>query len=174
MPWTLHCDIINKIKTDPLLKNCPLYLVGDYNWDLIKYSSCDMISDYADSMSSFGLLPLITKPTRISKSNNSTTATLLDHVFSSSNTVQFGGILLSDLSDHFPVFIIDETRSSRSKTDDIYRSDTSAKNIDNLCSYLKNVSWSPVLNDSIPASATDTFFKTLENATDVCFPPKSG
>ena len=48
-------------------------------------------------------LPMITKPTRITKS----TATLIDSIFSNDNkNSYFNGILYSDLSDHLPVFSI--------------------------------------------------------------------
>ena len=52
----LHNEIICNIKNNPLHKKCPIFIVGDFNLDLIKYSQCEVVSNYADNMSSFGLL----------------------------------------------------------------------------------------------------------------------
>ena len=167
-----HCSIINQIKNDQKLKNCKIFITGDYNLDLIKYNSDPNVSNYVDSLSSLGLLPYIVRPTRICTTAVGTSASLLDHVFSSSHTVKFGGIILNDMSDHFPVFVIDELKCAKTRNADHYKSDTSDENINQLCSYLKNVDWSQVLNDPNHVSATDSFFKILEEATDFCFPPK--
>ena len=54
-------------------------------------------------MYSFGLYPLITKPSRITD----ITATLIDNIFM--NELQFqvnSGLLITDISDHVPVFAI--------------------------------------------------------------------
>ena len=169
----LHNKIICNIKNNPLHKKCPIFLVGDFNLDLIKYSQCEVVSNYANNMSSFGLLPVIVRPTRFSNVTGCNAATLIDHVFSSSKSAKFGGILLSDISDHYPVFVIDYLKCVGSKCEEIIKCDTSSKNIDNLCSYLKNVSWSPILDDSDPISATEGFFKIVEDATNTCFPPKT-
>ena len=61
-------------------------------------------------MFSSGLLPVITRPTRI----HQTSATLIDHIFES-NTVNryIAGILISSLSDHFPTFYIEECNTTK-------------------------------------------------------------
>ena len=49
-------------------------------------------------------IPVIKEPTRITKTN----ATLIDHVLTSDfvNTNSSTGIVKSDISDHFPIFLI--------------------------------------------------------------------
>ena len=56
---------------------------------------------------SFNLLPLITKPTRITENK----ANLIDNIFT--NTIQgekYTGLIYSDISDNFPVFSIASER----------------------------------------------------------------
>ena len=52
-------------------------------------------------MNSLYLVPLITKPTRVTSS----TATLIDNIFTNVPNV-ISGVITSDLSDHFPVFAV--------------------------------------------------------------------
>ena len=80
-------------------KTC--FIMGDFNLDILQYNQCNMIQNDLDTFFSMGFSPTINKPTRVS----STSATIIDNIFTNSmdhNSVS--GILLSDLSDHYPVF----------------------------------------------------------------------
>lgn len=59
--------------------------------------------DFMDFMYSLGLYPTILKPSRIATGS----ATLIDNIFSNKigNTIA-SGLLIKDISDHLPVFII--------------------------------------------------------------------
>ena len=77
--------------------------MGDFNIDLLKFGTHTKTNDFIDSIVSEGLLPHITRPTRIG--NNS--ATLIDHIYSNDCTRRTGsGIILTDISDHFGIFHI--------------------------------------------------------------------
>ena len=52
--------------------------MGDFNIDLLNYTTDNKVSEFLDKMCSSSLLPLITHPTRISK----TSQTLIDNIFS--------------------------------------------------------------------------------------------
>jgi len=85
------------------MQNKIVYLCGDYNIDLLKCDMHDDSNDFIDMLYSKGLYPLITKPTRISTS----TSTLIDNIFTSEMlTATHSGIVLKDISDHLPVFVI--------------------------------------------------------------------
>ena len=86
--------------------NKPCYIMGDFNIDLLKYNYCNFSTEFFNQFSSSGYTPLISKPTRIAKS----TATLIDNIFTNnlSKTEHLNGILLNDISDHFPIFTITE------------------------------------------------------------------
>jgi len=53
-----------------------IYILGDFNIDLLKYSKHLLSEEYLDMLYSNNLLPLITKPTRLTHC----TSTLIDHI----------------------------------------------------------------------------------------------
>ena len=88
-------------KVDKENKTC--ILMGDFNIDLIKYESSDHVNRFLYQMYSSHFYPLINRPTRITANS----ATLIDNIFI--NNIHLDcvrGILISDLSDHLPVFQI--------------------------------------------------------------------
>ena len=77
------------------------YLLGDINLDLLKYSKCEKVTNFVDLLFSLGLLQIITKPTRCTQNS----ATLIDLVITNAIHSDLNStILVSHLSDHFPVF----------------------------------------------------------------------
>ena len=78
-------------------------IVGDFNLDLLKMNTRQKYTEYLDVMLCNGFYPKITLPTRLTER----TATLIDQIYcklSSSKKICSSGIILSDMSDHFPVF----------------------------------------------------------------------
>jgi formyltetrahydrofolate synthetase len=60
------------------------------------------VNQFINNMMSFGLLPTVTVPTRIT----ARTATLLDNVFTNcTNDDYYTRVIYDDISDHLPVFI---------------------------------------------------------------------
>ena len=77
-----------------------LYLVGDFNQDLIKYDSDSHSQNLVDLTSSHGLVQLVSRPTWITDSS----ATLIDHVYTNNvDNVISCNILTLDLSDHLAI-----------------------------------------------------------------------
>ena len=88
---------------DSLLKrlskeNKQIYLLGDYNLDLLKVNSNKVLS-IMNIISLYGFYVQINIPTRISK----TSATLIDNILANTNELQ-SGVLYSSITDHLPVF----------------------------------------------------------------------
>ena len=83
------------------------YLMGDYDINLLNVELHGPTSDFNDIMYSNGCIPLITRPTRVTES----TATLINIIFTNRLNSPHGGtiqgILLTDISDHYPIFHID-------------------------------------------------------------------
>ena len=114
----IHYSILNQIKNTPHLRKAKIFLVGDFNLDLIQGGSNSNIGDYIDTMFNFGLFPCVTKPTRFDNKIARTAASptsLLDHIFCSSFSPKFAGILIDDLSDHLLVVFIDQLKTPRYK-----------------------------------------------------------
>ena len=99
------------------IKQKDFVLMGDFNIDLLNYSTDSKVAEFLDKMYSCSLLPLITHPTRISK----TSQTLIDNIFSTivldkSKT----GNITTVISDHFCQFIslplAENTDNNKNKT----------------------------------------------------------
>ena len=77
-------------------------LTGDFNLNLLKYDDDPIVRMFLNVLYSFSLFPVISKPTRITD----TSASLLDNIFVKTPINYTAGSLISDLSDHFPVFCV--------------------------------------------------------------------
>ena len=79
-----------------------IFLLGDFDIDLLKYELSDSINNFIDTLSSNFLLPHILLPTRISK-----TSTLIDNIFSNSTSLEEieSGDVTSTFSDHLTQLI---------------------------------------------------------------------
>ena len=85
-------------------ENSTVYIMGDFNINIMNGNDHSPTSDFIETMFSFSFMPLINKPTRV----NNKTATLIDNIFCNNieNEQMFNGIFYTDISDHFPVFSI--------------------------------------------------------------------
>ena len=93
------CELLHKLA----LQKRKCYLMGDFNFDLLKMGEIHHIKDFINLMFSPMFYALISKSTRITNSS----ATLIDNIFVNNfDDCYKCGILLTDLSDHLPVFQI--------------------------------------------------------------------
>ena len=80
-----------------------LYILGDFNIDLLKSETCSYSQSFLLSLQSCYLFPTIDKPTRVY--NNS--ATLIDNIFTNNPVSGIcSGNIVSDISDHYSQFCI--------------------------------------------------------------------
>ena len=80
-------------------------ICGDYDINLLKLNGEVHFSDFLDTVLGHSFYPKITLPTRL---NNSSSATLIDNILCKllSHTISTcSGIILDQLSDHFPYFV---------------------------------------------------------------------
>ena len=106
-------------------------------------------------------MPLITKPTRITKS----TATLIDNIYTN-NTHKTGhqsGILLNDISDHLPIFTITEHEMKNCPVIPNSGSYTirkiGIKSLELFANKIKGCDWQSTLSKNNPAESYESFFK---------------
>jgi len=95
----LYANILEKMA----LEKKPIFLIGDFNVDLLK-TDLDKESDaFLQHNLSFCLKPFIIRPTRVAPHSK----TLIDNIFSNSleETYTSGNILCS-ISDHLPQFLL--------------------------------------------------------------------
>ena len=80
-----------------------MILCGDFNFDLLKVNDVGSHSaTFYATMNSLSLLPVISRPTRIS----GTSCTLIDNIFVSNLNNSKSAILTIDITDHFPIFLV--------------------------------------------------------------------
>ena len=79
-----------------------VYLMGDFNLSLFDINNNNKCMEYFMLMSSFGFSPTIVRPTRVSCSSK----TLIDNIWTNNiNAIKTSGVILSTITDHFPVFV---------------------------------------------------------------------
>ena len=77
-----------------------IFIYGDFNLNVLEIAHNKFISEYIETIFSYGYLQLVTKPTRVAENS----ATLIDHVLTNSSIQNHDIFLLcTKLSDHFPV-----------------------------------------------------------------------
>ena len=82
-------------------QNKTLLVCGDFNYDLLNMTHNSQTFEFFSVLSSVGLLPLISKPTRA----HETCASLIDNIYCNNlSSVHNSGIIFDDTSDHFEVF----------------------------------------------------------------------
>lgn len=75
-------------------------LVGDYNIDIGKYNCVSSVTNYINTLNSYGCLFHVDKPTRVT----SNSASCIDHVYSNLNPDRLlNHIVICDVSDHYGI-----------------------------------------------------------------------
>ena len=83
----------------------PCYLLGDLNLNLLNYETHRETANNLDLLYNNNFVPIINRPTRITDRS----ASLIDHIMCNNygpSIKCYQGILLTDISDHYPVFHI--------------------------------------------------------------------
>ena len=94
------CDSLEPILNNDR-NNKTMFVCGDFNINFLQHESQDSVRHFLDLMYDIGLYPLITKPTRITR----TTTTLIDNIFTTDIEQHYAcGLLINDISDHLPIF----------------------------------------------------------------------
>ena len=79
--------------------------MGDYNINLLNYESHDLTANFVNTIYSYSCVPLINRSTMVTQHS----ATLTDNILTNNHNAllnSYQGILLTDVSDHFPVIHI--------------------------------------------------------------------
>ena len=169
------CEFSNRFSSyiDLLSQKHKTYICGDFNIDLLKYHSNNGSKYFAEQMFSSGFVPVINKPTRITKSSS----TLIDNIWSNDMTnisTSKSGILIEDFSDHLPIFhITNSSKKSNNKNCEyqFVRKENDI-NIANMSSQLLVADWESVLKQNDVNKAYDSFLNIFSNIHNNCCPVK--
>ena len=83
------------------LRNEYIFIVGDFNIDLLNSGSDIHSTRLINLLLTYDLKPMITCPTRVNKNKD----TLLDNIFTNFNEHNRTGVILNNISDHYPIFL---------------------------------------------------------------------
>ena len=159
-------DILSNILSDLSSKYDKVYIFGDFNLDLLKINENKFISEYVDTLLSFGFLQIITKPTRISTNS----ATLIDLILTNSSCEIFESFLLCwQISDHLPIIHNLTLKKSKPKYPKIKSRNFSADNVERFKKAIQNYKWDHVTTETCPQSAYTNFSNTLNNFINIFF-----
>ena len=163
-------DVLEKplVKINNENKKC--YLMGDFNINVIKIGNNTTADAFVNQLLSSSFYPLITKPTRITERS----ATLIDNILANRlNNNNINGILFSDLSDHLPLFIIEQNIKVKSQNYTAkMKRNISKENIDKFVEKLEQIHWEELNQETDPSKAYDRFYSKLFAIYDNCIPMK--
>ena len=146
---------------------CDIQILSDFNVNMLNFETHGLTNDYINALISKSFLPVVTLPTRIKQQS----ATLIDHIWTNKLcNVYKSGILINSLSDHFPVFYIEEGRHKKFELPDTLTRKINSKTIPAFCDLLKSASWRNVTNENNPEISFNNFFETLNSIRDISFP----
>ncbi len=143
--------------------------MGDFNLNLMNYENHTVTGKFLDGLYSNDFVPMITCPTRIT----SHTATLIDNIFTNHYFESASGLLLTDISDHLPIFSIcfmDPSYKDRNET--ILVCNKCPNNEIRFKEQLMNNSWFQLEGINDPKTAYKTFFNKFSEIYNSCFPLK--
>lgn len=149
------------------------YIMGDFNYDLLKYESYDVIRNYVHIMYSFGFYPCINRPTRVSCNS----ATIIDNIWTNDTTsLRTNGILMTDQSDHFApftkIFFNSNPLYSNDKYIELTYRDFKSCSKEEMCATMMESLTEFRLSNDVNESYT-SLSNILSNVTNSCFPVKT-
>ena len=160
-------DILNVANRENKL----IYLLGDINIDFLKTDEHSPTSSFVDTLYSYNVFPLITKPTRVIKNS----ATLIDHILTNnldSESRHKQGILCTDISDHYAVFHISENNKNLDDNTVVpkLKWDMRLQNIQKFVNEINAVNWEQVTESNDPQMAYSEFHKIISLNYNKSFP----
>ena len=126
--------------------NKKVYIAGDFNFDLLGLEKHGETSNFFDLMMSNFLLPVINKPTKINRINNS----LIDNIFTNSlhPETQSGNMCINFSDGHLPSFLITpkSNQNHLPKRHNFHIRDMKNFETDKFIQEYKSVDWDSVID----------------------------
>ena len=98
-----NCNYLNKLLENISKEQKSIFLLGDFNVNLLNYNEHNQTNEFLDSLASNSFIPLILQPTRITSHSN----TLIGNIFSNVIDPDIISVnLTATISDHLPQFSV--------------------------------------------------------------------
>ena len=147
-----------------------MFIVGDFNINLHSHHN-NITKYFIDTFYSMNFIPLITKSTHFYSNGNS----LIDNIFTNFNKhLIYNGILITDISDHLPIFSIFDLLKNKTNDTPIFKyiRNHSQNNILKLNLSLQKVDWTDIYSCSNINIAFNHFIKIFTKFYNICCPLK--
>jgi hypothetical protein len=160
--------IINKIMNTKL----NMVIGTDQNMDLLKLDTHKATSDLFDTFFNNGILPTITRPTRITHAS----ATLIDNIYikCNANSNFNSAIIITDISDHLPIYSQFGSAIQKSNATHNFKcrpmNDTQ---INKIIRTLETENWQSLINNGDINLAYDNLVTKLHNTINLYAPEKT-
>ena len=169
---TAHFNLAVEVALKKLDKNETCIMTGDININLLNIEGA-ITTDYLSSVLSYGFIPYITRPTRITEY----TDTLIDHIFlrlpvRKMTTPVNSGVLFNDITDHLPVFLLLHDENQNGKRE-ISRPKTrifSESNIQKFVDIISSTNWCEILNHESGDLNCTLFYEYMSRFYSESFP----
>ena len=154
-------------KIDRGSKYCAI--LGDFNFDLLKFENHYPTNDFINIISSFCFQAHILKPTRITDHSK----TLIDNIFFNSlEHFTISGNIIYDITDHLPNFFIFDKFSSLHNVK-LYKRDYSTFNPQDIIGEFQTINWQTVISSEQDSSSTfSSFYNAMSTIIDKHIPVK--
>ena len=139
-------ECLNTILSLTSSENKHCYIMGDYNINLLECDVDNSVQTFMNTILSQSFYPTIDKPTRITAD----TATLIDNILTNDLASLSSGVLMTDITDHLPVFlIVNSVKESHRTNKYSQKRNFNADNVENFIHDLNRSDWDSVtsIND---------------------------
>ena len=147
-------------------------MVGDFNLNLLDHRKNKKVKDYLNLTFRNFLIPLINKLTMVTKTN----PTLIYHILTNDflDTASSAGIVKSDISDHFPIFLVTSAQyldNIQNRTT-IRKREINKKSRQHFMEILNKVNWKHLYSLTDTNIAYECFLRTFRGLYIHAFPIK--
>ena len=163
-------DYVNQILDVIKNENKIVYLMGDFNINLLNTDKHMLSSEFMEMMYSYACIPLINKPTRVT---DNASATLIDNIYCNDIDQNiFQGICFTDVSDHFPVFCINLSKCNLQEPLYMSKRQITKENSDHFIKKLESIDWEKIKENDNCQEAYTMFHDQVVECYNECFPYK--
>ena len=148
-----------------ILRDQKVVLIGDFNINLLN-DDLDTIL-FKTELQSLTFSPVISKPTRFS-SNNATLPTLLDQIWTNFSMNFSSGIIIHDLTDHHPIFLILDCHNRPDEFVKVSFRIFDEGSYERFFSEISNINWDQIISEDVNISIS-RFEKVLNSTYCNCF-----
>ena len=168
-------DIMSNVVSKLSDYNSKVYILGDFNIDILQYKNHRKTQEFIDNMFASGFLQIINHPTRISSHANSSSATLIDHIWTNSlNDFYSSGIITTHISDHYAPFHFLNNSKVVNRPKFIKTRNFSNENINSFKTLLEQANFQSTFNEQQnPQIAYDKFHEIFFTLFDAHFEEKT-